>query len=196
MKAIGKTEYAEVRIDQLNLSEEQLRSLFAIKKKSIATCRPGKFDDAKRLALLKYSIDSGAGYVDVEYEAKAAYRKELIDYAHTKHAYAIISYHNFEKTPSAKAINAIIEQSFKWGANRVKITTMAITPADCSRVMALYEKNKNIIAFCMGQMGTITRIAAPLLGAEFTFASLEAKLATAPGQLEIEEMKDIYNMMK
>jgi 3-dehydroquinate dehydratase type I len=62
--------------------------------------------------------------------------------------------------------------------------------------MALYEKNKNIIAFCMGQIGTITRIAAPLLGADFTYAALESKLATAPGQLIVDEMKDIYKMMK
>jgi 3-dehydroquinate dehydratase len=48
----------------------------------------------------------------------------------------------------------------------------------------------------MGQIGTITRVAAPLLGAEFTYASLEPKLATAPGQLAVDEMKDIYNMMK
>jgi 3-dehydroquinate dehydratase I len=196
MKAINKAEYAEVRIDQLDLSEEQLKSLFSIKKKSIATCRPGKFDDARRLELLKLSIDSGAGYVDIEYEAKAEYRKELVEHARANHIFIIISYHNFDKTPSAKAMNDIIEQSVKWGANRTKITTMATLPTDCVRVMALYEKNKNIIAFCMGQMGTITRAAAPLLGAEFTYASLEPKLATAPGQLAVDEMKDIYNMMK
>jgi len=94
MKAINKAEYAEVRIDQLDLSEEQLKSLFSIKKKSIATCRPGKFDDDKRLELLKLSIDSGAGYIDIEYEAKASYRKELIDHARANHVFIIISYHN------------------------------------------------------------------------------------------------------
>jgi len=31
VKAIGKAEFAEIRIDQLDLSEEQLKSLFSIK---------------------------------------------------------------------------------------------------------------------------------------------------------------------
>jgi 3-dehydroquinate dehydratase-1 len=196
VKAIGKAEFAEIRIDQLDLSEEQLKSLFSIKKKSIATCREGKFDDAHRFELLKLSIDAGAGYVDIEYESKADYRKELVAYARAKHVFVIISYHNYDKTPSTKELKDIIEQAVKWGASRVKITTMATVQSDCARVMALYEKNKNIIAFCMGQIGTITRIAAPLLGADFTYAALESKLATAPGQLIVDEMKDIYKMMK
>ena len=196
IKAIGKAEFAEIRIDLLDLSEEQLKSLCSLKKKTIATCRRGKFDDPRRLELLKLAIDSGAGYIDIEYEAKPAYRRELINYARGKDVFVIISYHDFDRTPTTRDLINIIQQSFKWGANRAKITTMAKTPADCSRIMSLYEKNKNLIAFCMGQMGTITRVAAPLLGAEFTYAALEPKLATAPGQLVVDEMLDIYKMMK
>jgi len=196
MKAIGKAEFAEIRIDQLDLSDDQLKSLFSIKKKTVATCRPGKLDDAQRFKLLKLAINAGTGYVDIEYEANSAFRKELIELARTNHTQVIISYHNFDKTPLTKDLNDIIKQSVKWGANKVKITTMAKTPADCSRIMSLYEKNKNLIAFCMGQMGTITRVAAPLLGADFTYAALEPKLATAPGQLIVDEMMDIYKMMR
>jgi 3-dehydroquinate dehydratase-1 len=196
MKAISKAEFAEIRIDQLDLSDDQLKSLFSIKKKTVATCRPGKFEDAQRLKLLKLAINAGTGYVDIEYEANSTFRKELIELARTNHTQVIISYHNFDKTPATKDLTDIIKQSVKWGANKVKITTMAKIPADCSRIMSLYEKNKNLIAFCMGQMGTITRVAAPLLGADFTYAALEYKLATAPGQLVVDEMMDIYKMMR
>jgi 3-dehydroquinate dehydratase I len=196
IKALGKTEFAEVRIDQLELTEEQLASLFSIKKKTIATCRAGKIEEPRRLALLKHALDSGAGYVDIEYESNSVYRKELIYTARANEAKVIISYHNFEMTPPEKALNKIIRESIKLGANLVKITTTAKTAADCARVMALYEKHENLIAFCMGKIGSITRIAAPLLGAEFTYASLDSNLATAPGQLNFEEMIDIYDILK
>jgi 3-dehydroquinate dehydratase type I len=195
VKLISKTEFAEIRIDQLNLSDEQFSSLFAMKKKTIATCRPGK-DNDQRLALLKLAIESGAGYVDIEYESDDTFRKELLNYAHSHNTIAIISYHNFDSTPGSKELNAIIEQSFNWGADRVKITTTAQSQADCARVMALYENHKNIIAFCMGKTGSITRVAAPLLGADFTYASINKALATAPGQITVDGLIDIYDVIK
>jgi len=195
VKLIAKTEFAEIRIDQLDLSDDQFSSLFAMKKKTIATCRPGK-DVDQRLALLKLAIESGAGYVDIEYESDTTFRTELLNYAHAHNTLVIISYHNFESTPSTKELNQIIDQSFKWGADRVKITTTASSQIDCARVMSLYENHKNLIAFCMGEIGTITRVAAPLLGAEFTYASISKALATAPGQITVDGLIDVYNIIK
>lgn len=194
VKLIGKTEFAEVRIDQLDLSDEQFGSLFAMKSKTIATCRPGK-DTDQRLALLKLAIESGAGYVDIEYESDETFRNELVHYAKAHNCIAIISYHNFDNTPSIKELNDIIDNSFKWGADRVKIATNALNQADCARVMALYENHKNLIAFCMGKIGTITRVAAPLLGADFTYAAINKALATAPGQLTVEGFMDVYDVI-
>jgi len=195
VKLIAKTEFAEIRIDQLDLSDDQFSSLFAMKKKTIATCRPGK-DVDQRLALLKLAIESGAGYVDIEYESDTTFRTELLNYAHAHNTLVIISYHNFESTPSTKELNQIIDQSFKWGADRVKITTTASSQVDCARVISLYENHKNLIAFCMGEIGTITRVAAPLLGAEFTYASISKALATAPGQITVDGLIDVYNIIK
>jgi 3-dehydroquinate dehydratase I len=195
VKLLAKTEFAEIRIDQLDLTDEQFGSLFAMKKKTIATCRPGK-DSDQRLSLLKLAIESGAGYVDVEYESDTTFRTELLQYAHSHKSLVIISYHNFELTPSAAELHDIIEQSFQWGADRVKITTTANTKADCARVLALYEKYDNLIAFCMGSTGAITRVAAPLLGAEFTYASINRQLATAPGQISADGLIDVYDIIK
>jgi len=163
--------------------------------KSIATCRRGK-DDDHRLALLKLAIESGAGYVDIEYESDVTFRTELVNYAHSHNVLVIISYHNFKNTPSIEELNDIIDRSFIWGADRAKITTTATIRADCARVMSLYEKHENLIAFCMGEIGTITRVAAPLLGAEFTYAAISKALATAPGQLTIEGFMDVYGIIK
>jgi 3-dehydroquinate dehydratase type I len=195
VKLIAKTEFAEVRIDKLDLSDDQFGSLFAMKKKTIATCRPGK-DEDQRLSLLKLAIESGAGYVDIEYESDVTFRTELLNYAHAHNTLVIISYHNFDLTPSALELNKIIDESFTWGADRVKLATTAVSQADCARVMALYESHKNLIAFCMGKIGAITRVAAPLLGAEFTYAAISRALATAPGQLTIDGFMDVYDVIR
>lgn len=195
VKLIAKTEFAEVRIDQLDLTDDQFSSLFSMKKKTIATCRPGKNED-QRLSLLKLAIESGAGYVDIEFESDTTFRTELLNYAHAHNSLVIISYHNFESTPSSKELDEIINQSVKWGADRVKITTTATSTTDCARVMALYEKHKNLIAFCMGKIGAITRVAAPLLGADFTYAAISKALATAPGQITFDGLIDIYDVIK
>jgi 3-dehydroquinate dehydratase len=195
VKAISRTEFAEIRIDQLDFSDDQFRGLFAIKSNTVATCRPENIDTDRRLELLKAAIEAGAGYVDVEYESDDAYRQELVAFAKANNSRVIISYHNFEETPTAAELDEIITQSFDWGADRVKLAVMAQTPADCARIMGLYDNYSNLIAFCMGDIGAITRVAAPLLGADFTFAAYNRAKATAPGQLTVEEFRDIYEIV-
>jgi 3-dehydroquinate dehydratase I len=195
LQAAARAEFAEVRIDLLDLTDEQFDSIFITKRNTIATCRPGKYNDAKRLELLKRAIANGAGYVDIEYEATEAYRKELLSFAKEHKTIAILSYHNFDVTPSKADLEAIIVQSQQWGADRVKIATMAKGLEDNARILGLYENYQNLIAFCMGANGVITRVSAPFLGADFTFAAINDKLATAPGQLTVEELKEIFDII-
>jgi 3-dehydroquinate dehydratase I len=196
IKAIAIAEFAEIRIDQLDLSDDQFKTLFAMKRNTIATCRPGKHDDEQRMTLLKLAMESGAGFIDVEYEADDIFRTVLMNDAHAHEALAIISYHNFDETPTTAELEDIIAQSEEWGADIVKIATMANTKADCARIMGLYENHKQLLAFCMGRIGTITRVAAPLLGARFTYAAINRKLATAPGQVSVEALIEVYGMIK
>jgi len=196
IKALSKTEFAEIRMDLLDFSEDQFRSLFAIKRKTVATCHPGKHTEEQRLGLLKVAIEAGAGYVDIDYESSDEYRSALMDFAHAHDSAAIVSYHNFNLTPSTQEMDAIISQARGWGADYVKIATMANSPADNARVLGLYGKYPKLIAFCMGKKGGITRVAAPLLGAEFTFAALDSLHATAPGQFTVGEMIDLYEIVK
>ena len=191
-EAIGKSEYAEIRIDLLYFTDEQFKSLFALKRKSIATCKTGKLDNNQRMEKLKNAIVSGAGFVDIEYESETSYRNELLEFAHKNNKQVIISFHDFEGTPGKPELEVIISQSINWGADYVKLATVANSDTDNARILGLYENHKNIIAFCMGKKGAITRLAAPLLGSLFTFAALNPDLATAPGQLTAGQLLDLY----
>ena len=47
----------------------------------------------------------------------------------------------------------------------------------------------------MGSRGRITRLLGPYLGAEFTFASTGRNEETAPGQLSVQELIEIYKVI-
>jgi len=185
----------EIRLDLLRLDPEKIEILAMQCRQWIATCRPGNLTERERTVLLAASVRSGATYVDIEYEAEPDYRQALIDLAKEHQCKVIISYHNFETTPDADTLDRIIRHSEVMGADCVKIAVTANSPADCSRVMSLYSRHDRIVAFAMGDAGKITRIAAPFLGAGFTFASVDETHLTAPGQLTASQMELIFRIL-
>ena len=48
----------------------------------------------------------------------------------------------------------------------------------------------------MGEQGVISRVAAPLLGAEFTFAAAETGQETAPGQISKDKLLSIIRQIQ
>jgi len=58
------------------------------------------------------------------------------------------------------------------------------------------KTNRKIIALCMGEEGKISRIMAPYFGSYLSFASLERGAESAPGQLTVEEMREIFRILK
>lgn len=186
---------AEIRIDLLTLSNEQLKQIFGLHKNIIATYRPKNNEFELMLNILNDAIESGASWVDVDIDTPDEIIREIDARAKSFESKLIISYHNYHATPSASSINGIIEKAKAYNPTLTKIACMANTPNDCARMLSLYENNSNILAFCMGQIGTITRIAAPFLGAPFTYASLQGKL-TAPGQLDYINLNNLLNTIK
>ena len=74
---LDKVDMAEIRIDLAEFSNEEIKKVFSTGKKLIATCRPGKIKDDERVEMLKIAIESGATYVDIEYEAPMRLTKTI-----------------------------------------------------------------------------------------------------------------------
>ena len=65
------------------------------------------------------------------------------------------------------------------------------------RIFLVYTGRKDgKLVLGMGDKGMITRVASVPLGAEFTFASSSAGESTAPGQLTVKELTEIYSILK
>ncbi len=186
---------AEIRIDLLNLMPEELNELFAKHKNLIATCRPGRFDEEERAILLERALVHGAAYIDLEIETLPEWRAPLIKLAADLNRKVIVSYHDFDGTPGDEDLDRIVGSLWDAGAHVAKVACMALTMADSARIMNLYSKHSNLVAIAMGKFGTITRVAAPMLGAPFTFASVKGKI-TAPGQLDYQTLEEAIRIIE
>ena len=71
-----------------------------------------------------------------------------------------------------------------------KIVTLVRVNRDNSKILSLYKNPGRLIAFGMGDLGKITRIVAPFLGAEFTYAAMDEGDPTAPGQIRYSRLKE------
>ncbi len=188
LELIDKVDMAEIRIDLTGFSNDEIRNVFSRRKKLIATCRPGKIKNHERVEMLKVAIASGATYIDIEYEASPEYKNDLINYAHSHQCDVIISYHNYDKTPELEELEHIVQQCYAQGADVAKIATHINVNRDNSKLLSLYKAPGRLVAIGMGDLGRISRIVAPFLGAEFTYASVTDADATAPGQINYERL--------
>ena len=196
-EALGSVEFAEIRLDKNGLTVEDLKKLFSTSPVPlIATCRPGTKPDEERLALLAAAVESGAAYVDVESTSSPEYFETVRKLAREKGCKLIGTYHNLQETPMKLVLAQVIEELFDRGADIAKVVCRVRNIQECSRLLSLYETKKNIMALGLGELGVLTRIAAPFLGAPFTYAALAPGKETAEGQPDLETLKALMVLLK
>ncbi len=200
-KLLNSEELVEIRLDMKDFSDMELTRVFSSPAKTIAACRPGKFAEAERVRKLALSIESGAAFVDLELESNEISFKQISETAKKYNCRLIISHHNYYNTPPASKLLNICKLSSELGADIIKIATYVNEPSDNSKLLSLYNIIENsltspLIAIGMGKLGKLTRIAAPYMGAPFTYASFEAGKETAEGQIEKSELEKIYKIIE
>ena len=192
--ALAKEEsFVEFRFDLLDFTPDQVQQVVNVSQRSIATYRPDAKDPDRRMQTMITALKAGASYVDIELEEESYYRKELISAARTYGRDVIISYHNYDHTPDASRLKKIVASCKKSGADVVKIACQVISEKDNRSLMGLYPESDRMVVIGMGKKGLITRIAAPFVGAEFTFASPGRGQETAPGQITRKELMNIID---
>jgi 3-dehydroquinate dehydratase-1 len=195
LSQLRKELFVEFRFDLLDLTPVQVDEVVSMARKSIATYRPDSGDPDRQIQTMLTAIKAGADYIDIEVEADSNYRKELIKQARTHGRTVIISYHNFDHTPDAASLKKIVGLCKKSGADVIKVACQANSREDVKTLMGIYREFPRMVVIGMGKLGLITRIAAPFLGAEFTFAAPGTGLETAPGQIEKESLSDLISQI-
>jgi 3-dehydroquinate dehydratase type I len=157
-----------------------------------------KGDERKRLTVLQEAIDLGADYIDAELATKRSFLQTLI--RDKRETQVILSFHDFRGTPSLRELQKLYDRMIQLGADVVKIVPFARSWEDNLTILSLIpfakERKQKIVAFCMGEKGKISRIFSPFLGAVWTYASLNQNRTSAPGQLTVQEIKDIWKKLR
>jgi len=206
-KCFPLADVVELRIDFIrNANPGKLLS--AKTGKILVTARKkdegGNFegDEKERFSLLSEAVTLRADFVDIELSTDETFTRKLLEdiRKHGDQTKLIVSHHDFNGTPSESKLQNILNECVGRGAHIVKIATFANSAEDNLKILKLisYAKktNRKIIALCMGEKGKISRIMAPYFGSYLSFASLEKGAESAPGQLTIEEMKEIFRILK
>src|SRR4030042_1938743 len=156
-----------------------------------------KGDERKRLSVLQEAIDLKSDYIDVELATERSLLQRLI--RNKGGTQIILSFHNFQRTPSLKELQRLCGRMIRLGADVIKIVPFARTWEDNLTILSLIpfaqERGQKIVAFCMGEKGKTSRVFSPFLGAVWTYASLDRSRASASGQLTVGEMKEIWEML-
>lgn len=139
----------------------------------------------------------GADYIDVEYTLPLEHRRRLFEgRGRTR---IVLSKHFRNGTPSKERLFDLLQKMAATGAHVVKIVTAATAVSDNLRVLGLISHAETlgvrVVAFCMGPLGRISRVACPLLGGAFTFASLGKGEESAAGQINAGEMKGMIALL-
>ena len=155
-------------------------------------------EERKRLTVLEKAIDLGIDYIDVELATEISFLKNLI--RNKKKTHVILSFHDFRRTPSLIELQRLFIRMTRWGGDVIKIVPFAESWEDNLTILSLIpfakERGQKIVAFCMGEKGKVSRIFSPFLGAAWTYASLNKNRSSAPGQLTVQELTEIWKKMK
>jgi 3-dehydroquinate dehydratase / shikimate dehydrogenase len=197
-RALRETRTVELRLDWLCGDAEIakfLRQLEASRPQAtlIATCRRreagGRYRGtiAQQLVHLAEAIRVGCQWYDFEIEGLRKCPRELL--AVLLHdAKQLASAHFFGGIP--KSLPRVARELNKYRPDAIKIAAQCDSLAQARALLDFGRKNRNLVAIPMGDVGLPTRFLAMRSKRAFMYAPVD--VATAPGQISLDEMKRVY----
>jgi shikimate dehydrogenase/3-dehydroquinate dehydratase type I len=141
----------------------------------------------EKMKILSSAVDSGFDYIDIELNENVEMFAKC-----AKTCKIICSHHDFVKTPPPQEIISTLKKASEFGDIAKAAYTVQGIRDLLSLKTASEEAHNDGIKFVligMGDLATITRVRASMMGSEFTFAALTEETKSAPGQLTVQEMK-------
>ncbi|MCU0866566.1 MAG: type I 3-dehydroquinate dehydratase [Planctomycetes bacterium] len=194
--AMAGADWLELRLDRWPRGESLAPVLAAVRLPVLVACRTpeegGHFRGtlAEARELLTHALDSGAQGLDQD-QAEAwsppAGRTGL--------RLRIRSFHSYTGVP--KELAAIRDRLLQHGGI-AKIVVTAHDLADAAPVLDLLQstdqREQPTIAFAMGRTAWPTRVLACAMGSPFVYGSIEPGEETAPGQLPVGMLRELYRV--
>ncbi|HUV56588.1 MAG TPA: type I 3-dehydroquinate dehydratase [Dehalococcoidales bacterium] len=192
-------ELFEVRIDLIGdgWSElvKQLNQPWIACNRSAGEGGKWRGEEAERIGELIKAVELGADIIDIELATRdLAKTVSLIK----EKAKCLLSFHEFNRTPPLSKMREIVQQELDAGADICKVVTTAQRPADNLAVLQLVADfpRTRVVSLAMGPSGLTSRILCPLVGGDFTYASMEKGKESASGQITVTELRKLYDMVQ
>ncbi len=136
--------------------------------------------------------------IDYELSHQPAYVSRVTELAKQYETPLILSYHNFQQTPSVDEIVARLLAAEAAGADVAKVAVMPNSKKDVLNLLAATEAASNrlsipLITMSMGAFGALSRLIGGAFGSAVTFAVGET--SSAPGQMAIEDVDAVLNIL-
>jgi 3-dehydroquinate dehydratase/shikimate dehydrogenase len=201
-QALRRTRTVELRLDWLSDDSEidrfvrKLKAARALRRNAtlLATCRRrpagGRYRGtiAQQLVHLADAIAAGCTWYDLEIETACECPGELIDVL-LGEGRRLASAHFFERMP--RDLSRIAAELRRDGPDAIKIAAQCDSLTDSRKLLDFARKQRNIIAIPMGDIALPARILA--LRERYSFAYAPVEGATAPGQVSLAQIKDVYH---
>lgn len=139
-----------------------------------------------------------ADMIDIELSCGDAIASDIVSVAHKHGMPVVISNHDFEKTPPRAELVSRMHQAEALGGDILKIAVMPHNIQDVLELLSATEQMSHecelpLITMSMGSKGLISRLSGEVFGSAVTFGTIG--LASAPGQIEIEELHYVLNLL-
>jgi len=150
--------------------------------------------ETDRVATLLHACDVGFDYIDLELTTESI--DDVIEDVKSRGIGLIVSHHDLKGTPKKESLERIMRDEIELGADICKVIGTSRSPLDNLIYLDLLARtNENLVSFGMGKIGVMSRVFSPLFGGAFTYASAEPDRVSAPGQLTITELREIYRIL-
>lgn len=159
-----------------------------------------KLAEYERQALIIEALMSGeADIFDIEMSNKPVFIESIKKAKVQTQSKLILSYHNFDSTPSEEVIVDKLVQAEEMGADIAKVAVMPKNNGDVLTLLGATNRarttlvNIPIITMSMGATGAVTRLVGGQFGSDITFAIGEA--SSASGQLPIADVRRVMDIL-
>jgi 3-dehydroquinate dehydratase/shikimate dehydrogenase len=199
-RALRETRTAELRLDWLADDQEITRFLKRLADTRlragatlIATCRRreagGRYRGsiAKQLVHLSEAVRAGCAWYDLEIESASKCPPELLDVL-LGEGRELRSAHFFQGMP--RNLKRVVAELERGRPDAIKVAAQCDSLADSLKVARLSRTRRNVVAIPMGEVGLPVRFLMLRERGGVAYAPVEN--TTAPGQISLEEMKNLY----
>jgi len=187
----------ELRLDALFARSEELKAAIGnLRAPLIITARhpreggSNQLSAHKRRALLQRFLPHAA-YVDIELRSAGAFAA-ILEEARAKSIRTIVSFHDFNETPRRPRLDEIARTARSLGADLLKIATRTDTPAQLTRLLDFFLRERletRIAVMGIGRLGRISRLEFAKCGSVLNYAHLGRP--QTDGQLSITQLRRV-----